>query len=748
MKLLFKSLLIFALVSSSLLSYSQGNKTINADFIAKMISAYHNFKQDGLLYTHFDKTLYGTGENVWFTAYLLNDLNNSRTNDLLSVVLWSQDAQTICSERKFDMNAGIGFGSLVIPDSLASGNYCFLVYNNQLVKGKLANIFIQPITIKNMEEHLTPAIVKTNTATNQLGLPVLKSYPIVKFYPEGGSLSSGMLTTIGFEAKTASGGPVTISAVLYKDDKSIDTIETNNYGLGTFKLTPFANSKYYIRLTGADHRDTTINLPSTIIGRPVMSVAQSVVNDTLKVIIKGRVNGTGNLLVHNFQQLYFCFPVKITPVGIVYKLPLRDLPRGLASVMLLDNLNRPCAERMFFAHYDQRTNLQIITDKNDYQKRQQITLNLSLSNQKNTPLSGLVSIACVQSTRLIPQKMQDIESYKYLTSELGKLPFKQNYMGTGTDDIKFLEDILLIRGWKNYSWDELMANKNLQAPAVPDSVPFKARVYKLNNKLLKRPVKIILMRDSSFVLYNTDSTGNFSIPKQDLLTASNKHLYLIISGDNSSRYKIIFNDPFHNLSVAITKSSYTELNKINDTKAYVLDNIKAKNTFSNIRVLQEVVVKPNKGDSYFGRKRNNECGDYVCKNGFLNCPNHPNEPDNIAPVAGHIYKVVNMNGYQIESEHTVVYGGCSLPDPKKNAISINGISYRQEFYPADYSDIAPTDFNPITTIYWKQLFKIDSVNPKPIKFYTSDLTGDYKIIVQGITGGDVIYGQKVIVVTK
>lgn len=116
--------------------------------------------------------------------------------------------------------------------------------------------------------------------------------------------------------------------------------------------------------------------------------------------------------------------------NIIIKIPLTDVPKGLATITIVDSLSRPLAERMFFAHYNDSEKLSLTTDQKTYKQREKVNLKLNLNVDKN----ALVSIACVQSNRLEIKKMSDIESYTYINNELSQLPI--NSKGNSYKDLK------------------------------------------------------------------------------------------------------------------------------------------------------------------------------------------------------------------------------------------------------------------------------------------------------------------------
>jgi hypothetical protein len=89
-----------------------------------------------------------------------------------------------------------------------------------------------------------------------------------------------------------------------------------------------------------------------------------------------------------------------------------------------------------------------------------------------------------------------------------------------------------------------------------------------------------------------------------------------------------------------------------------------------------------------------------------------------------------------------------IAGPSGYMVQLNGIYGLQEFYPADISKAKPSEAEYLSTLYWKHLIKISSLNTAVFSFYTGDITGRFKIVVQGITGNDVTYGETTFNVIK
>jgi hypothetical protein len=776
--------------------------TVKADSIADKLSLYGFKNQRPLLFIHFDKNIYTNNENVWFTGYFLNSVNRP-AHKTLSVFLIKDDERVVVLEGKFIISDGLVFGNLLIPDSVASGNYNFLAYTNHQLNGESDVLFKQPITIKNtdqpnytaslnpldtsatasrqklmllvnfMEAAKKPKLMKAKYYVGNSEHPILKgeivienglfkfdipsnllsygnnrlhvqlSYlkekkdisidlpapvkpAIVRFYPEGGNLVGGVSNTIGWEVKSFGGNVMAANAVLYQGNNVIDKISTNSYGLGRFMLTPKLGANYYVKLTGVNKIDTLYKLPSVIGDVPSLNIGKAVVDNMLIVDLRGRDQQKLNLIIHNYKNLFLDTSITISGKNKRIRIQLDSLPKGLCQITLTDNLRRPFAERLFFAHHDRKVNLQISTNTNNYNTRQKVTLKLKLAPGQVSD-SGLVSIACVQENRLEIKKKSDIESYAYLKFNMGDLPVKESYLGTAAPDKQFLEDILLLRGWRRYTWIDVMNTTEADTAFTRSNLMFSGTLTKYN-KPINKAQRVINYYKYFRPIY-TDSTGHFVLTDRDMIIMPARKLYFIVDKDPKFDFEVHITDPY----IAANKKIVDQL-QITDLNVPQQQNTQMMQLpgFENSIQLKEVKIRAKINYTIFGA---NSCGDYVCRYNIFNCRNHVNEPDNFAPIVGKIY--INSSG---------PYKGCD--GTLDGRIYKKGIYAAQEFYPSDYSKISPSQPDYVSTLYWKFLAKVTSNKEAEFSFYTSDIGGRFKIVVQGRTAKDMIYGEQSFNVVK
>lgn len=750
-------------------------------------------KPTGNLFVHFDKNVYSNNETVYFTGYIVKEARSPISSHKVMAVALIRDVDgALIIDDKFIMSKGLSFGSLTLSDSIPTGNYRFLVYTDRVMNQIPELLFTQNITIKSTIEPTFKANVKmveqpnTNTesikvlvsATTKDGrflakptqitysygtiknstttdasgqsmitLPMQsnttdpnlyvklkydrdssfinialqqpKDKAIVKFYPEGGSMVVGLTSNIGWEAKDQQNRPLALKAFLYRNNKVVDTIETSSYGIGKFRLKPEVGANYSVKLVHSNLVDTIYLLPTALEKGLSIILENAIVGDTLRINFKSTENSKINILVHNFKTCFINTPF-ITRIGsTLVKIPLSDMPKGLTTLTIIDSLNRPIAERIFFAHYGDVDKITITSDKEIYNQREKVTLKLNLKFDIN----AVVSIAAVQNNRLELKKTNDIESYTYLINELSNLPIISN--GRPYKDRDYLEQVLLVKGWRRYTWQDLTGSKPSDTIAISDSLKIYGQLSRAK-KDLTNPIIIGTMGSRQISLITTTPNGFFNLNTSQLITPPAKKMYAFVNGTQKlpSDIRLAIHDQFGVLNQKITKlipytPSILPSNLVNNAELLLKDNEKA------IRLKEVVITNQSSKFMYFvGR---NECGDYVCMYNILNCRNHTEGGS--LPIKGKSY---NSNGLR------VIYEGCTIPD--KNLFTlINSIHIEKEFYKDDYKDPQEPAF--FSTLYWNYGMLLNAYNEKELSFYTSDITGKFRVVIQGLTEKGVVYAE-------
>jgi hypothetical protein len=579
--------------------------------------------------------------------------------------------------------------------------------------------------------------------TKHIKLPLSgykEQHTAVRFYPEGGNLAAGVLNYVGWEAKNQHGKPVKATGILYENAKTLDTISTSNNGIGRVWLLAKAGSTYTFKLINPDESDKIYTLPAPMAKLPAIHIANAITNDTLKIQLRGANPMNLRLLVHNYHQIYADVPVLTANEVSNIKIDVSKLAKGIAAITILNEDNKPLAERLFFAHYNSKGKLNIITDKPAYQKREQITLDLDLTNVK-TKLSdsGHVSIACVRDDRVELSKLQDIESYTYLSHELGD--YQTNFTASDLNNRQALESILLIKGWRRYKWEDMMNSTTRDTAIAFKSAAITGAVTYFG-KPLKKFALVRISQGEQETFLSTDKSGHFRLNAEDLMTRSDKPVNIAAYG---GRYlKLTLLDQYTSVNTNVVASLPEQLPP--DTLGVSTSNFTLKG-LQNTRVLNAVVIKSRRiGSIDFPLREEkigiNKCGDYLCQYNCLNCPFPDHCRTTFIPIKGRLYqKHMIRNGIIFRNPY-VVYYACTLEDKPENYLNIEGLRVGKEFYPIDSISLQSAQPLYQTTLYWNPSVIIDKSGKTKLSFYAGDIDGDYRVIVQGVAGNGLLFSDK------
>lgn len=741
---MYKVLLLLAFFLSNLAVQAQSIDT------ALLKEKFHFFSKrysSTSLFLHIDKSIYTNNEKIWFGAYLIDTPQNQANHNLLSVFLVGENRRKIELDGKFKIEKGVSSGSLRLPDTIPPGSYQLLSYTNVLDNsGTPVAQFSVPIEIKSItQQSFTSQLTLLDSIPNQIqhlsiGLPEIDKKRIdIKFFPEGGNLSNDLPGHVAWEAKTAHGSAIAVIGLLLKDGEVIDTVETNSYGMGSFQLIPDAESVYALKIRSGGYlqSDTVFALPKSRLNYLQLHLPKAVVNDTLSVRIYSLQSKPVQIIIHNYKKDYAVFKTPGLPTLSTIQLPLDGLPKGLSTITILDETGRPLAERLFFAHYDKSISTAVHTEKAIYGKNDAVKVKIKMVDHLEKPIQGIFSAAVVQDNR-IRVNFADIETSVYLNRNLGTLP--ADPLGKGFKNKDYLENILLIKGWRRYTWQDLLDTKAEDTLQHHQTLQIGGNV-KLRNKPLKSPVKVLAMNSEGVAIIESENNGSFSLHADQLITRDGDKVKLMVNGTHERKYQIDINDPYNQMNSRLAEQlerSYT--NGVIDNSSTSVQELKGLQHSIN---LQTVNIKAGKRNSsvngYHGEPGVNACGDYVDEFNYLNWEHSEKR---FKPVQGKTYlKRTNLEGSYFKVE-AVTYHGCTTEN-KVEGFVMNGIDGGKEYYDSEEEKIN----NPHrSTIYWQSGLVTDAAGEAELKFTTGDLTDNFRIIVQGITTDNLISGQGIVTV--
>ena len=195
-----------------------------------------------LLYLQTDKSIYESGEDLWFKAYALDVQTLSLSDKSQTLYVEMTDGKdSIVWQEKYPMQSGIAEGHIYVDKTLAEGGYRIHAYTRYSFLGDT----LQPVYPKHIQ------IVNSIGQQEITGGTTTQKHDALRlsFFPEGGCLTDGVASKVAFKASDGRGMPVEVKGMLLEDGKDIARLESLHDGMGFFFITPRKEAAYKVILS-------------------------------------------------------------------------------------------------------------------------------------------------------------------------------------------------------------------------------------------------------------------------------------------------------------------------------------------------------------------------------------------------------------------------------------------------------------------------------------------------------------------
>jgi hypothetical protein len=746
-------------------------------------------QQTGIgVYVHTDKYLYNTGETIWFKAYFNPD---TQLNETLHVKLVERASNKIVIEREFAAYDIRAHGQIVLPDSIRPGAYNFIAFGNNIKSLNSRTAYIQKITVLkqsqnslkvkadvlqesnlrpggivkiafNLKEgeiavhaakgkciitsedhsiiHTTIKIktdingiatasftypeigsfehlyikgeftIKDDYAETGLYLPSEKNSVEGSVFIEGGQLIVNAKNKILISLKDQDGHGTKERVILYRDEVSIKSATTDSLGKTILEFTP-ENDRQYKIVTG---KYDTIFLPKAILRTGLKLIDHK----TLRIFNSGPPKIRKFELYSGYGKL-FSKEINIKESdSVTVSLPDSKI-NTIISAGLLDKDGNLTNERVFTQGNLQDYIVTIRTTNSDVKPHENVTAEINIKDLHGNPVRANVSVAVVFNKAIDKSAFTSIKNYQ------------NNFIATDSElkeilqqPVSTINDLLIGKKWRNKDHE---AGNGMTIPA---DVKGTIRDKKGRTAYLDR---FMLLTANGVKEVNIKNDGTFVIPSNYLIAGEGQTNYIFTNGLKAKNYHIEFD------TIANYSKELIRLSALNNKHDYaVLSKDETPPIIAGQNMLKEVVIE--KRNSYvsegqyqdWARDYPENCRDFVCEQNVLNCSNHKTgNPPHLG------------FRYVYEYNRNFLYTKCLDCDCKKerNTLPLKSITQPESFtvpkFEGDY------DLQYYTTLYWNSNLDTKADGTGIFDFSTSDLTGTYKIIIQGLTkkNDEPIYGE-------
>jgi len=543
------------------------------------------------IHVHFDRSIYNTGETLFFKVYLLTGIEWSSISKNVYVVFYDDNGKFL-KETVAPLFQSSSKGSFDIPQDYTGDFIHVKAYTRWMLNDDSSFIFERNIPI-NIGKAAKQKIDSKQTTR-------------VDIFPEGGDLVNDLKSKVAFKATNSVGQPVFIKGLLMNNkNKVLDTLKVLHDGMGYFKLKPNAGESYLLNWTDENGQKGTTNfLPAKEAG-VVMNVTMDI--DKATVIIERNMVVPDNfkkmkLLVHQNQHIIYTVQFKGEDrLAQKASLPIDELPTGVVQFSLFTDDWLPIAERIVLVNnrlheFNAQVNIQI----SNLNKRGKNVLELYV---KDTTMANM-SMSITDASVVLPDQ-QNIYTDFLLSNDIrGKVYNPAYYFSSDADSIAaHLDLVMLTNGWRKFDWEKIK-NGVLPTQVYPietDLMKVSGKVYssaasKIGDGLLLN--LIILAKDSSkkLLFLPVGKDGGFE-EKNSFFNDTSKIYYSINGKSKNSSFVVRFengllNQNFTKLNLDATRFNNSWSDSLAKLKlnSILLEQERQKKYLASL-TLTEVVVR-------------------------------------------------------------------------------------------------------------------------------------------------------------
>ncbi|MBD1398777.1 hypothetical protein H9Q13_16505 [Pontibacter sp. JH31] len=769
------------------LGISVNNNTLaQSKSAASVVQRLQQHRQKSLqekLYLHLDRQVYVCGDDMWFKVYSVDGtLHQPLDISKVAYIELLREGQKPVLQAKVMLSEGTGKGAFQLPATLESGSYTVRAYTSWMKNFSSGFFFEQPVTIINTFEQLPSA-----------GDKKANDYK-VQFFPEGGNLLAGVNSKVAFKITNGQTGKGAALRGEVRDEAGshVADLKPYRFGMGHFVFTPEAGKRYTASILLPGGQRLAQPFPQ-VHEQGYNLQMEEMADNRLKIDVKavGHLGEAVYLLGHARQQIVVSENTILLEGKATIVLDKASLADGINHFTVFDAAGMPVCERLFFKQPSRQYQLSLQAAKARYNLREQVTLDLLADATYGTATASNLSMAVyrLDSLQHAPERM--IDSYIWLESDLKGVVESPSYYfsESGRLDLQAMDNLMLTHGWSRFKWDAVLQNEQNPLPFVPEyhGHLLRAKVTHKGSGLPAQGITTYLASPGSPIrFYNAVSNENgvalFEV--KDYFGSRDMVLQTDFNKDSTYHFELLnpfseqysrTNQPTFNLShswlgnvaerhvqVQLQHAYHGEKNNnfrspVKDTTAfygevseqYYLDSYK------RFKVMEEVMREYVQGVQVRTRGRrfhfmvlNRPHKELFRQNPMVLLDGVPVfSIDKIMafdPLKVNKLEVIARRFYHgpLEYEGLVSYqtytgdlAGFEL-DPRALMQTYEGLQLEREFYAPAYDTEKQrqsrlADFRNL--LHWAPQIKLTADKAEQIRFYTSEQTGAYLVVVQGIT---------------
>lgn len=344
----------------------------------------------------------------------------------------------------------------------------------------------------------------------------------MQFFPEGGMQVAGLRSRVAFKAIGPDGLGVDVQGdVLDRDGTVVGTFESAHAGMGVFSMVPEAGQSYTARVRLADGSQQEFPIAEAAPSGYVLSAY--VQPELREVLVRMQATedryGPVTVMLHRQGQVYYANDADISSPLTVLRLPVGQIPSGIAQLTLFDGTGKPANERVVFIENADTLQFSGTDWPKEVDGRAPVTLDWTSTDSVGNPEAASFSVSVYNEDQVPVHANEEhtIFSELLLRSELRGYVEQPNYYFSDITDEKrdHLDILMLTQGFRRFRWDDLVPANGVNEPVFPvekitNSIRGKLRFLRNNRPVANGKVTLFSIQANVTLDTVTNSEGEFS----------------------------------------------------------------------------------------------------------------------------------------------------------------------------------------------------------------------------------------------
>ena len=465
------------------------------------------------IHLHIDRDFYVPGEKIWFKAYIIDAATHySPAYSSYVYVELINSSDSLITRVMVRQENEMFHGHLFLSELIPAGQYTVRAYTKFMENMGDDYFFKKNIQIGNLPG-------EKENSKNKKPQPKTKDDYDVTFYPEGGNLLEGVFCRIAFKALNKNGSSETIiGEVVGEDGKKISDAKTTYAGMGSFVINAERGKQYYLECRNSVGLKKRFKLPDSYARAYSIS---TIWNDRKNELIVTRkkaakspnIKSSDNsqyLLIHSRGAVFYISKWDEKKDHLVFKKD--QFPSGVVQLLLLDKDINPLSERLVFNKMNEPIELILSSDKEEYEKRDLVSLTIQLLDFEDNYSGGNLSIAITDDKDVSVDSLTTITSSLLLSSELkGHIETPAYFLQDNKEASYALDHLMMTHGWRRYNIPEVIkGNMEIPETLVENSKEISGLVKGVMSGRPVEKAEVIMMTSAGDVLQaESNKKGEF-----------------------------------------------------------------------------------------------------------------------------------------------------------------------------------------------------------------------------------------------